>query len=151
MDGSQILLCGGKLILFVIFDLSFNWNLMDIDEIIAYCLSKKGAEESFPFDETTLVIKVGGKIFILISLEVNFWLNLKCDPERAIELRESYPAISPGYHMSKKHWNTIIPDGSLSGKLLFEMIDHSYELVFQSLPARVKSAIETEKPNKPKQ
>ena len=116
---------------------------MDIEEIRAYCLSKKGTEESFPFDETTLVIKVGGKIFILISLEGNFWMNLKCDPDRAIELRESNPAITPGYHMNKKHWNTVIPDGSLSKKLLFEMIDHSYDLVFKSLPAKVKLELGT--------
>ncbi len=112
---------------------------MDIEEIIAYCLSKKGAEESFPFDETTLVIKVGGKIFILISLEGDFWINLKCDPDRAIELRESNPSITPGYHMSKKHWNTIVLDGSMTKKLLFEMIDHSYELVFKSLSTKIKS------------
>ena len=114
---------------------------MDIDEIIAYCLSKKGAEESFPFDETTLVMKVGGKIFILISLEVNFWLNLKCDPERAIELRESYPAISPGYHMSKKHWNTIIADGTVNDDVLQKWIDHSYELVVASLPLKLRGMI----------
>ena len=116
---------------------------MDIEEIRAYCLLKRGTEESFPFDETTLVIKVGGKIFILISLEGNFWMNLKCDPDRAIELRESNPAITPGYHMNKKHWNTVIPDGSLSKKLLFEMIDHSYDLVFNSLPAKVKLELGT--------
>ncbi len=114
---------------------------MDIEEIIAYCLSKKGAEESFPFDETTLVIKVGGKIFILISLEGDLWINLKCDPDRAIELRESNPAISPGYHMSKKHWNTVVLDGSMTRKLLFEMIDHSYELVFESLSTKIKSEL----------
>ena len=111
---------------------------MDIEEIIAYCLSKKGAEDSFPFDDTTLVIKVGGKIFILISLEGDLWINLKCDPDRAIELRESNPAISPGYHMSKKHWNTIVLDGSMTKKLLLDMIDHSHELVYQSLAAKIR-------------
>jgi predicted DNA-binding protein (MmcQ/YjbR family) len=115
---------------------------MDIEEVRAYCLLKKGAEESFPFDDTTLVIKVGGKIFILLNLENDFSMNLKCDPERAIGLRESNPAITPGYHMSKKHWNTVIPDGSVSKKLLFEMIDHSYDLVFRSLPAKVRSEVE---------
>lgn len=115
---------------------------MDIEEIRAFCLSKKGTEESFPFDDTTLVIKVGGKIFILISLEGDFSMNLKCDPIRAIELREEHPAISPGYHMNKKHWNTIFLDGSIPKKLLFEMIDHSYELVFQSLPGNIRTSIE---------
>lgn len=116
---------------------------MDIEEIIAYCLTMKGAEQSFPFDDTTLVIKVGDKIFILISLEGDAWINLKCDPEKAIELRESNPAISPGYHMSKKHWNTVVLDGSMTKKLLFEMIDHSYDLVFKSLPGKIKSSIES--------
>ena len=115
---------------------------MDIEEIRAYCLSKKGTEESFPFDDTTLVIKVGGKIFILISLDRDLSMNLKCHPERAIELRESNPAIIPGWHMNKKHWNTVIMDGSISKKLLFEMIDHSYDLVFESLSTKVKLDIE---------
>jgi predicted DNA-binding protein (MmcQ/YjbR family) len=115
---------------------------MDIEEIIAYSLSKKGAQESFPFDDSTLVIKVGGKIFILVSLDGDAWINLKCDPEKAIELRESNPAISPGYHMSKKHWNTVVLDGSITKKLLFEMIDHSYELVFESLSTKIKSALQ---------
>ena len=115
---------------------------MDIEEIRDYCLSKKGTEESFPFDDTTLVFKVGGKIFILISLEGDFWMNLKCDPDRAIELREAHPAITPGYHMSKRHWNTIILDGSLSKKLLFELIDHSYDLVFRSLSGNIRLEID---------
>ena len=115
---------------------------MDIEWIRSYCLSKPGSEESFPFDDTTLVIKVGGKIFILISLEGDFSINLKCDPILAIELREEHPSISPGYHMNKKHWNTVYPDGSLPKKLLLEMIDHSYELVFQSLPGNIRTSIE---------
>ena len=115
---------------------------MDIEWIRSYCLSKKGTEESFPFDDTTLVIKVGGKIFILISLEGDVSMNLKCDPILAIELREAHPAISPGYHMNKKHWNTIFLDGSLPKNLLFEMIDHSYELIYQSLPVKVRLEID---------
>ena len=115
---------------------------MDIEWIRSYCLSKKGTEESFPFDDTTLVIKVGGKIFILISLEGDVSMNLKCDPTLAIELREAHPAISPGYHMNKKHWNTIFLDGSLPKNLLFEMIDHSYELIYQSLPVKVRLEID---------
>lgn len=115
---------------------------MDIEAIRAYCLSKKGTDEGFPFGDTTLVIKVGGKIFILINLDGDPSMNLKCDPDRAIELREENPAIIPGYHMNKKHWNTVILDGSLSKKLILEMIDHSYDLVLQSLPARLRLEIE---------
>lgn len=109
--------------------------------IRAYCLSKKGTEEGFPFDDTTLVIKVGGKIFILVSLDGDPSVNLKCDPAWAIELREANPAIMPGYHMNKKHWNTIVLDGSLSKNLIVEMIDHSYDLVFHSLPGKIQLEI----------
>ena len=115
---------------------------MDIEEIRAYCLLKKGTEESFPFDESTLVIKVGGKIFILISLEADISINLKCDPDLAIELREAHPAILPGWHMNKKHWNTVCLDGSVPKKLIFEMIDHSYDLVYKSLPGKLKLELE---------
>lgn len=115
---------------------------MDIEAIRAYCLSKKGTDEGFPFDDTTLVIKVGGKIFILINLDNNPSMNLKCDPDQAIDLREANPAIIPGYHMNKKHWNTVVFDGSLSKSLIMEMIDHSYDLVFQSLPTKLRHEIE---------
>jgi len=114
---------------------------MDIEAIRAYCLTKKGTEEGLPFGDTTLVIKVGGKIFILINLEEDPSINLKCDPDRAIDLREANPAIIPGYHMNKKHWNTIVLDGSLSKSLIMEMIDHSYDLVFHSLPGKVQVEI----------
>ena len=115
---------------------------MDIEAIRAYCLSRKGTDEGFPFGDTTLVIKVGGKIFILINLDGDPSMNLKCDPDRAIELREENPAIIPGYHMNKKHWNTVILDGSLPKKLIFEMIDHSYDLVLQSLSTKLRLEIE---------
>lgn len=115
---------------------------MDIEEIRAYCLSKKGTDEGFPFGDTTLVIKVGGKIFILINLDSDPSMNLKCDPDRAIDLREANPAIIPGYHMNKKHWNTVVFDGSLSKRLILDMIDHSYGLVFQSLPVKLRQEIE---------
>lgn len=115
---------------------------MDIEAIRAYCLTKKGTEEGFPFDDTTLVIRVGGKIFILISLEGDPSMNLKCDPDQAIDLREANPAIVPGYHMNKKHWNTVMLDGSLSKNLILEMIDHSYDLVLKSLPAKQRTEIE---------
>lgn len=115
---------------------------MNIEEIRNYCLRKKGTEESFPFDEVTLVIKIGGKMFILIALDRDPAVNLKCDPEKAIELRESYPAIVPGYHMSKKHWNTLQLDGSLPDRLIIELIDHSYNLVYQSLPLKIRTEID---------
>jgi len=106
---------------------------MNIEKIRDYCLSKNGVTESFPFDEITLVFKVIRKIFLLTNLGVDLSINLKCDPEKAIELREMYSSIVPGFHMNKKHWNTVIIDGSLSDLFIFSMIDHSYELVKQSL------------------
>ena len=115
---------------------------MDIEAIRAYCLTKKAVEEGFPFGDTTLVIKVGGKIFVLINLDGDPSMNLKCDPDRAIDLREANPAIIPGYHMNKKHWNTVVLDGSLPKRLILEMIDHSYELVFESLPLKLRLEIE---------
>jgi len=102
---------------------------MDIVEIREYCLSKPNVTESLPFDEDTLVFKVNGKMFALTNLTGDLSLNLKCDPEKAIELREQYPAVVPGYHMSKVHWNTVWIDGSVSDKLIREWIDDSYELV----------------------
>lgn len=104
-----------------------------------YCLSKKAVEEGFPFGEDTLVFKVAGKIFLLAGLENNpLQFNAKCDPEKALELREQYDAVQPGYHMNKKHWNTVIADGSLSNALLKEMIDDSYNLIVNSLPKTVR-------------
>ena len=113
---------------------------MNIEELREYCLSKKGSSEDFPFDENTLVFKVKGKLFALISLKK--WeagehkINLKCDPEKAIEYREKYPEdVFPGYHMNKKHWNTIVVDGpQLSYKSIQHFINHSYELVVSKLP-----------------
>ena len=115
---------------------------MDIEEIRAYCLTKNGVDEGFPFGDTTLVLKVGGKIFVLINLDSDPSMNLKCEPGRAIELREVYPAIIPGYHMNKKHWNTVVLDGSISKRLIMEMIDHSYDLVYQSLPIKLRLDLE---------
>jgi len=115
---------------------------MNIEEVRGYCLLKKGSYETFPFDESTLVFKVGSKIFFLASLEGGHSINLKCDPAWAIELREAHPAITPGFHMNKKHWNTVMLDGSLPGSLILEMIDHSYKLVLESLPGKQKLEIE---------
>ncbi len=108
---------------------------MNIEVLRNYCLSKKGATEEFPFDEFTLVFKVGNKIFALLSLDGELSINLKCDPEKAIEIREQFPAVQPGYHMNKHHWNTIYIDGTITSSLIFEWIDHSYDLVFKKLPA----------------
>ncbi len=107
---------------------------MNIENIREYCLKKKGVTEEFPFDEETLVFKVAGKIFLLASLEtIPLQINLKCEPEKAIELREEYDSVLPGYHMNKKHWNTIIIDGTVPTGNLFEWIDNSYNLVVAGL------------------
>ena len=115
--------------------------MMNIEEVRGYCLSKKGAIEGFPFDDTTLVVKVGDKIFALLNLEGEASINLKCDPAKAIELREIYPSIIPGYHMNKKHWNTVMLDGLLPNDLIMSMLDHSYDLVFSSLPEKLRKEI----------
>lgn len=112
---------------------------MDVESFRSYCLNKKGVTEEFPFDEHTLVFKVMGKMFALVPLErVPSQCNLKCDPDRALELREEYDGlIIPGYHMSKKHWNTLQLD-SLSPKLIVELVDHSYDLVVAKLPKAIR-------------
>lgn len=102
---------------------------MDIVELRDYCISKPNVTEGFPFDEDTLVFKVNGKMFALTNLTGDLTINLKCDPEKAIELREMYPAVEPGYHMNKQHWNTVRIDGSIPTNLIKEWIDHSYSLV----------------------
>lgn len=110
---------------------------MNIEELREYCITKKGVTEGFPFDEVTLVFKVGGKMFALTNLDGEPRVNLKCDPEKTIELREHYAEVVPGYHMNKLHWNTVYMNGSLPENLLKELIDLSYNLIFASLP-RVK-------------
>jgi predicted DNA-binding protein (MmcQ/YjbR family) len=103
---------------------------MDLEQLREYTLSKPDAEETQPFGPDNLVYKVNGKMFLLTSFDsIPLQFNVKCDPELALELREQYAAVIPGYHMNKKHWNTVIVDGSISLKKLHEMIDHSYELV----------------------
>lgn len=104
--------------------------MMDLPDVIAHCLSKPGAEETMPFGPNVLVYKVGGKMFALtVPDEFPSTVNLKCDPDRAVELRDQYDAITPGYHMNKRHWNTLVLDGSVPSKLIRELIDHSFELV----------------------
>lgn len=115
---------------------------MNLEEIHLYCLSKFGATEEFPFDQSTLAFKIGGKIFGLINIESATTINLKCNPERAIQLREEHEEIQPGYHMNKKHWNTVSLNGRLGNLFIKELIDHSYELVYASLPKKVKNELE---------
>lgn len=114
---------------------------MNIEEIRAYCLSKKEVTEEFPFDETTLVFKVMGKMFLLTDLEGDPQINVKCDPDKAVELREVYSCVVPGYHMNKKYWNTIRIDGSVPDHLLRAWIDHSYDQVVSKLPRRLREQL----------
>lgn len=108
---------------------------MDLPDVIAHFLSKPGTEETTPFGPDILVYKVGGKMFALTAPDdFPASINLKCDPDRSIELRDTWKAITPGYHMNKKHWNTLVLDGSVPTSLIRELIDHSYELVVKSLP-----------------
>jgi predicted DNA-binding protein (MmcQ/YjbR family) len=111
---------------------------MNIEEFRNHCLSKPGVTEEFPFGEETIVFKVMGKMFSLAGVEEFASINLKCDPEEAISLRERYPAVIPGYHMNKKHWNTVMMDGSVGDKLVRKWIDDSYELVAATLPKKLK-------------
>ncbi|HEX2922039.1 MAG TPA: MmcQ/YjbR family DNA-binding protein [Bacteroidales bacterium] len=108
---------------------------MNIEILREYCISREDVEECFPFGDDTLVFKTGGKIFALANLDGEPSVNLKCDPRYAVELRESYTCVQPGYHMNKKHWNTIILDGSVKDQLIFEWIDHSYNLVTKNKKA----------------
>ena len=115
---------------------------MNIEDIRKYCLSLSGTEEDYPFGEDTLVFKVAGKIFALASLDsIPLHINLKCDPETAIELREMYEAVIPGYHMNKKHWNTVILDGTIKVKELKEWIKNSYNLVVNGLSKSAKKKL----------
>jgi len=111
---------------------------MNIELFREYCISKKASSESFPFGEDTLVFKVAGKMFALISLDKPDNANLKCDPEKAIFLREHYDSVKPGYHMSKVHWNTVYFDGSIDDALILSWIDDSYDLIVNSLSAKIR-------------
>lgn len=106
-----------------------------------YCLSKPGVTEDTPFGEDTLCFRVGNKIFSICSISVFGYINLKCDPERAVELREQYEGITPGYHMNKKQWNSVSTGGNVPDKLILELADHSYELIFGSLPKKLQAEI----------
>ena len=114
---------------------------MNVEEFRMYCLSKKGVTESFPFDEKTLVFKVMNKMFALCGLEhIPCRINLKCNPERSVALREEYDGqILPGYHMNKNHWNTIHIEENVPHQLILELIDHSYDLIIKSLPKKIQA------------
>ncbi|MBK1833657.1 MmcQ/YjbR family DNA-binding protein [Roseibacillus ishigakijimensis] len=115
---------------------------MDLQDAIEHCLSLPATEETSPFGPDVLVYKVAGKMFATAGLENEEGrMNLKCDPERAVDLRDQWEAIDPGYHMNKKHWNTLRFDGSLPPKLVRELIDHSYQLVVAGLSKKVREEL----------
>lgn len=117
---------------------------MDIESYRTYCISKLCVTEEFPFDQSTLVFKVAGKMFALTNVDNFESVNLKCDPEYAIDLREKHPAIIPGYHMNKKHWNTVSLDGSLSDSFIQQLIDDSYQLVVDKLTKKEKELLKNQ-------
>lgn len=114
---------------------------MNIEDFRDFCLSLNCVTEEFPFDNNTLVFKVAGKMFALTGIEEFNGVNLKCDPEKAVDLREQYPAVQPGFHMNKKHWNTVQLDGSISNELLQEWIQDSYWLVIKKLPKKIQKEL----------
>lgn len=116
---------------------------MTVEAIREYCIRKKGVTEEFPFDNETLVFKVMGKIFLLMNINsVDISVNLKCDPELAVQWREQYESVQPGYHMNKKHWNTVWWAGEFSDKTFYEMIDHSYHEVTKGMTKKLRSELE---------
>lgn len=114
---------------------------MNIEEYRDFCITLKGVTEEFPFDKSTLVFKVMGKMFALCDVNAFYSVNLKCEPEKAIELREQFSAVLPGYHMNKKHWNTIMMDGSIDDKLIYQWILDSYHLVIASLTKKQREEL----------
>lgn len=115
---------------------------MHIESFREFCLALKGVTEGFPFDQKTIVFKVGGKMFALADIETFDSFNVKCDPELAIELRERFQAVKPGYHMNKTHWNTVYVDRDLADNELFQQIEHSYQLILASLPKKTQHEIQ---------
>jgi predicted DNA-binding protein (MmcQ/YjbR family) len=111
---------------------------MNIEDFRNYCVQKPGTTEEFPFDNQTLVFKVGGRMYALCDIDQFESINLKCDPELAVQLREEFDAVCPGYHMNKKHWNTVIFDGTINDRLILEWTDLSYQLVVNKLPLRIR-------------
>jgi predicted DNA-binding protein (MmcQ/YjbR family) len=116
---------------------------LNVENFRDYCRNKRGTTEEFPFDENTLVFKVVGKMFALADVNEFTSINLKCDPQESLDLQERFPAVTPGYHMNKKHWITVLMDGSLSDGLLFTWIDKSYNLVVEGLTKKDKATLES--------
>jgi predicted DNA-binding protein (MmcQ/YjbR family) len=118
---------------------------MRIETIRSYCLSRPGTTEDRPFDLVTIVMRVGGKIYALFDDDDPVKsISLKCDPDHALALRSQYPAVTGGYHLNKKHWNTVALDGTIPPREIFEMIDESYDLVLASLPKKVRESLSSE-------
>ena len=114
---------------------------MNIEEYRNYCITKKGVTEVFPFDESTLVFKVMGKMFALTGVDSFDYINLKCNPENAVELREQFNGVKPGYHMSKAHWNSVYLNTDVSDKMVYDLIDDSYQLVVNSLTKKLQAEL----------
>lgn len=116
---------------------------MNIEAYRDYCIAKKGVTEHFPFDESTLVFKVMGKMFALADVDHFEFINLKCDPDRALELREQYQTVKPGYHMSKIHWNSVFINLDVSDQLIYQWIDDSYDLIVTSLSKKLQQELQS--------
>lgn len=114
---------------------------MTLEEFRTHCAAFPGFSEDLPFGPEVLAFRVGGRIFALMDVDAFESVNLKCDPERAVDLREQHAGITPGYHMNKRHWNTVRTDGSVPHRLLLELARHSYELVRASLPRKVRDTL----------
>lgn len=115
---------------------------MDLGELRAHCLAKPSVEESYPFGRGALVMKVAGKVFVIVGEDDRpLTVSLKCEPEIAVVLRERYPSVTPGYHLNKRHWNTVVLDGSVPEQEIFDWIDDSFDLVVEGLPGRVRAGI----------
>ena len=119
----------------------YNFATMNVEELREYCLSLDHVEEAMPFGDDTLVFKVGGKMFALLPLDGTLRINLKCDPDEAVELRETYAAVKPGFHMNKRHWNTVLVNGSVSDGLLKKWIGNSYDLIIAGLSKKEKAGL----------
>ena len=114
---------------------------MTLEEFRAHCAKFPGFSEDLPFGPEVLAFRMGGRIFALMDVDAFESVNLKCDPERAVDLREQHPGITPGYHMNKRHWNTVLTDGSVPYRVLLELARHSYDLVRASLPKKLRDGL----------
>lgn len=114
---------------------------MDVERFRTFCLSKPFSSEELPFGESTLCFKVAGKVFAALSLDIGDRVNLKCSPNYAVDLREKYDGVRPGFHMNKKHWNTIMFNEDVDDKLIFHLVNHSYDLVVSKLPLKTRNLL----------